>query len=184
MLTEDYIMRMISQALAVIMIALGLKKSQKYKEALQTFDQALESLLGLNANLVNRLEDSGLLDRLTFMDTLDIERTIVLADIYREESEIHDALGQLENSLFTAQRSLRLYLEACLANDANLTQELIQKIELLRHKIAVASLSIETRLALQDYLDRLFGSSDDFLAAAGLSRKDVLIDISTVEKLN
>jgi tetratricopeptide (TPR) repeat protein len=170
MLTEDYLMRMISQALAVLMTALGLKKAGKYKEALQVFDQAVESLCGLNAHLVDQLNDEMLLDKLNFMGKLDGERAVVLADIYREKAEVYNSLGKPENSHSAAQRSLRLYLEASLASEASLSHELIHKIEGLRFRLAIPSLPIETCLALQDYLDRLLASSDDFLTDLGLSR--------------
>jgi hypothetical protein len=61
MLTEDYIMRMINQVLAVFLQALGLKKAGQYSEALQVFDQAVESLLGLRASLAKQLEDPSCL---------------------------------------------------------------------------------------------------------------------------
>ena len=95
MLTEDYIMRMINQAMSVLLIALGLKKAGQYSEALQTFDQAIESLLGLDAHLVKQLDDSLLLEKLTFLGKLDIDRLLVLADIYREEAEVFSLQGQL-----------------------------------------------------------------------------------------
>ncbi len=173
MLTEDYIMRMISQALAVLMTALGLKKAGKYKEAMQSFDQAVESLCGLGASLVDQLDDGMLLEKLTFLGKLDIERVLVLADIYREEAEVYSSLGQPGKSRFAAQRSLRLYLEAALANEENLNHELIQKVEALRAKQDASSLPIETRFALQDYLERLLAGDDDFMAANGLSRSDL-----------
>jgi tetratricopeptide (TPR) repeat protein len=181
MLTEDYIMRMISQALAVIMVALGLKRAGQFNAALQSFDQALESLLGLNAQLVKQLDDSVLLDMITFQGRLDVERLLMLADIYREEAEVYTLQGQPESSQFAAQRSLRLYLEAALASEANLNPELIQKIEALRHTLATSALPIETRLALLDYLDHLLASGDDFLAKTGLSRPDLLVTFSTLD---
>ena len=181
MLTEDYIMRMINQALAALLIALGLKKAGQYSEALQTFDQALESLLGLDAHLVKQLDDSLLLEKLTFLGKLDIDRLLVLADIYREEAEVFSLQEQPEDSLFAGQRSLRLYLEAALAGEATLNVELIQKIEPLRLLLAAPTLPIETRLALLDYLDRLLSSGDDLLAAAGLSRQNLMEAYSSLQ---
>ena len=181
MLSEDYIMRIINQALAVLMIALGLKKAGQLSEALQTFDQAVESLIGLNARLAKQLDDSLLLEMLTFQGKLDLDRLLVLADIYREQAEVYSMQGQPENSQFAAQRSLRLFLEATLAIKANPDLELIQKIEVLRHKLDPASLPVETRLALLDYLDRLIASDDDFLAAAKLSRPDLLVAFSSLD---
>ena len=181
MLTEDYIMRMINQALAVLLIALGLKKAGQYTEALRTFDQAIENLLGLNAYLAKQLDDNQLLDRLTFLGTLDVERLLVLADIYREEAEVHALLDQPESNLFAAQRSLRLYLEAALESKDNFTVEIIQKIEALRLMLAAPTLPLETRLALLDYLDRLLASSDDLLAAAGISRQNLKETYSSLQ---
>ncbi|HSB65052.1 MAG TPA: hypothetical protein VLD65_00645 [Anaerolineales bacterium] len=184
MLTEDYIMRMISQALAVLMTALGLKKAGKYREALQVYDQAIETLLGLNHHLVNQLEDSAILDKLTIMEKLDVERLLVLADIYLEEAEVFHLLGDTQNDQSARQRSLRLYLEVYLASEASTDQVLIQKIEALRSKIACQSLPIESRLAVQDYIDRLLSTSDDFLASNGIKRIDLQADLSALDRLD
>ncbi len=181
MLTEDYIMRMINQVLAVFLQALGLKKAGQYSEALQVFDQAVEILLGLRASLTKQLEDRQLLALLTFQDKLDIDRLLVLADIYREEGEVHTLQGQLEQSLFAAQRSLRLYLEAVLATEANPTIELVQKIEAQRSRLSAPDLPVETRLALLDYFDHLLASGEDFLAAAGLSRPDLQAALASLD---
>jgi hypothetical protein len=181
MLTEDYIMRLINQALAVLLIALGLKRAGNYNEALQSYDQALGSLLGLDAHLAKQLDDSLLLDMLTFQENVDIERLQVVAEIYSEESEVYTLLGQSENSHFAAQRSLRLYLEAALASEVNTNLELIQKVEGLRLKLDALSLPFETRLALLDYLDRMLASDDDFLASAGLSRQNLLAASSSLD---
>ncbi len=182
MLTEDYIMRLISQALAVLMTALGLKKAGKNKEALEAFDQALESLLGQKARLVNALDDRAVLDMLTFNGKLDVERLVVLADIYGEEAEVYQLQKQTDSSVFTASRSLRLYLEAALENEASLTKELIHKIEALRLKLNPAALPVETRLALLDYLEKMLAMSDEFLLSAGLSRPDLQAAFNALDR--
>ncbi len=184
MLSEDYIMRLISQAMTVFLTALGLKKKGKYKEALETFDQAVESLLGLRARLVYELDDQILLERLTVNGQLDVERLQLLADIFREEAELFELQGQTDTSAFYTRRSLRLYLEASLAGEAGLTGEIIYQIEAQRNKLKAASLPIETRLAMQDYLERLIASSDEILSTNGLSRAALQADFSFLEKLD
>lgn len=181
MLTEDYIMRMINQVLAVFLQALGLKKAGQFSEALQVFDQAVESLLGLRASLAKQFEDRQLLDLLTFQDKLDVDRLLVLADIYREEGEVYALQGQPEQSLFAAQRSLRLYLEAALATEANPTIELVQKIEAQHSRLSAPDLPVETRLAMLDYFDHLLASGEDFLATAGLSRPDLQTTLASLD---
>jgi hypothetical protein len=170
MLTEDYIMRLISQALAVIMTALGLKKAGKYREALQSFSQGKEILLGMDAYIIDQLDEAAVLDLLTNHETLDVDRLRLLADIYSEEGEIYHLQGLTDNSQFAFQRGLRLYLEAVLASDTSMSVELIDKIEALRHQLNSSVIREETCLALLDYLDRLLSSSDDFLDSARLSR--------------
>jgi hypothetical protein len=172
---------MISAALAVLMTALGLKKARKFDEALQTFDQAIESLLGLNANLIKQLDDSSLLDMLTFLGKLDVDRLLVLADIYREKSEVYSFQGRIEDQQFAAKRSLRFYLEVMLSDSESTSLELIQKIENLRQEFTSIDLHIETRLALLDYLERLLNSNDEFLATAGLSRIDLQRAFNSLE---
>jgi hypothetical protein len=172
---------MISQALAVIMTALGLKRSRKYGEALQTFDQAVEGLLGLNPRLVNQLDDNSLLSMLTVLERFDTDRAIILADIYREQSELYSLLNQIDDSQFTAKRSLRLYLEVFLAGKGDPDPELIKKIETIRIRIEASSLPVETRLALQDYLERMLTSTDDNLAALGLSRARLQADFAMID---
>jgi hypothetical protein len=181
MLTEDYIMRMISQALAVLMTALGLKRAGQLNEAQEALDQAVETLLGLNANLANQLDDRSLLDMLTFLGKLDVDRVLVLADIYNERAEVYALQRQPESSQLADQRSLRLYLEAALASEVIPDNELIQKIEPLRLKLTAPSMPVETRLALLDYLDRLLASDDDTLSAAGLSRPDLQAAFSALD---
>ncbi len=183
MLTEDYIMRMISQAMAVIMTALGLKRGRKYKEALETFDQAVEGLLGLNPRLVNQLDDGSLLSMLTVFERFDSDRARVLADIYSEQSELYSLLNQPDDSQFAAMRSLRLYLEVSLANEGDPEVELIKKIEMMRSKVAVQNLPVETRLAMQDYLDRMLTKNNDSLADLGLTRAHLQDDLSLMEKI-
>jgi hypothetical protein len=183
MLSEDYFMRMINQALAVFMTALGFKRAGQFSEALQAFDQAIEGLLGLNARLVKQLDDSALLKMLTFQEDLDGDRLLVLAEIYREEAEVYSWQGQPEHSQSMAQSSLRFYLEAALASEANPNRELIHKIEALRLKFAAPTLPVETRLALMDYLERLLESGDDFLAVDGLSRPSLVVAFSVLDRL-
>jgi hypothetical protein len=181
MLTEDYIMRMIAQAIAVLMTALGLKRSGRYKEALQSFDQAIETLLGLNADLAKQLDDSALLNLLTFRGALDVERVLLLADIYREQAEVFSSTGQPGNSRLASQRSLRLYLEALPAGRTELSVELVQKIEMLRRLAGGPTLPVETSLGLLDYLERLLQSSDTFLAEAGIPRPSLAAAFSSLK---
>ena len=181
MLSEDYFMRMINQALAVFMVALGFKRAGQVNQALQAFDQAIEGLLGLDAHLAKQLDDGTLLGMLTFQEQLDADRALVLAEIYREEAEVYATQGQPDTSRSMLMSSLRFYLEAALTGEGEPGLELINKIEALRVRFNAQTLPVETRLALMDHLERLLGLGDDFLEAVRLTRADLRADFTALE---
>ncbi len=173
MFTEDYLMRIINQALAVLMTAIGLRKAGKYSEARQVVEQAIEQLITLPANMVDLMEDSALLSLLTFNGQLEVDRLATLADLYQEQGEILAGMGQPVQGSVAFARALRFNLEVALFDDANLTTENIGKIEVLVQRLKDHNLPFDTQLALSDYYLRLLEKDDQSLAAAGLSRDQV-----------
>jgi len=138
-------------------------------------------LLGLDANLAKQLDDSTLLGMLTFQEQLDVDRLLVLAEIYREEAEVYTTQGQPDICRSMLLSSLRFYLEATLAVEGEPGPELINKIEALRVKFKAQALPVETRLALMDHLERLLGLGDDFLVSVKLTRADLKADFNALE---
>jgi hypothetical protein len=179
MFTEDYLMRMINQALGALLSAIGLKKRGRYGEARQSIDQAVEWLTSMPAGLVDQMDDEGILAILTVQERLDAARLAVLADLYWEQGEIQMQLDQAAPGSSSCARALRFALEAALAGGGPLLPESIDKLETRRRTLNEADLPIETQLALLDYLQRL-RDNDAALAAAGLSPQDI---DSQLEKL-
>jgi len=172
MFTEDYLMRIINQALAALLSAVGLKKRGRYREARQSIDQAVEWLTSMPAGLVDQMDDEGILSMLTVQERLDVPRLALLADLFWEQGEIQVQLDQASQGRSSCERALRFTLEAALASEAGLASESIAKIETRRQALMEAELPIETQLALLDYLQRLL-QNDAALAAAGASRQDI-----------
>ena len=181
MFTEDYLMRIISQAMAALMSVIGLKKAGKYSEARQAINQAIEQLTGLPANLIEQMDDASLLSMLTMQGQLDIGRLTILADLFQEEGEILPKLDQSAEGSFAAARALRFNLEAVLADDSQLSAENIGKIETLYQRLQERDLPVETQLALSDYYQRLLEKEDQMLAAAGTSRKQITEALARVQ---
>jgi len=181
MFTEDYLMRIISQAMAVLMTAIGLRKAGKYSEALQALDQAYEQLSGLPAAVFKQLDDTNLLAALTVQGQLDIGRLAVLADIFREEAEVLDLQGQPGAASASFERALRLYLEVVLAQDANLSAENIGRVETLYSRLKKQELPFETQLAMYDFYGRLVGLGERELAAAGVSPKQAANELAELQ---
>lgn len=173
MFTEDYLMRIVNQAIAALMIAIGLKKSGKYSEARQAIQQAIEQLTTLPANLVDQMDDGSILSMLTTQGQLEIGRLAILADLYQEQGEILFKLDQSVQSSIAFARALRFNLEVTLSVSTTLSTENIGKVEVLIQQLNEHSLPVETQLALSDYYQRLLEIDDQSLVAAGTSRKQV-----------
>jgi hypothetical protein len=182
MYTEDFILRMISQATAVLAGLLRLKQAGQRQEAMQTVDQALEVLLGLRAPLFRQLDEARMLDLLVLQGRLDVDRLAVLADIFYEEADLQEQEGHEEECLVASRRALRFYLESALdiyrPDLKGMPPEIMAKIETLRTRLdgvpgGLSHLTLETRLALVDYYERLLNLHPDHLAAAGLTQERV-----------
>ena len=165
MFTEDYVLRMISQAVAFLVKIAGLKKGGNYLEAQQAIDQALEQLLGLRADLIKLMDDESLLKFLTQQDQLDIERLALIADLFKEEGDILAAQGQISESRKSYLRSLIYYLETGLDEEARPSIELSGKIELLVQKPGAQVLPDDTLWVLFCYYERTgaYGKANDAL---------------------
>jgi tetratricopeptide (TPR) repeat protein len=173
MFTEDYLMRIINQAIAALMTAIGLRKAGKYSEAQQAIHQAIEELTTLPANIVDQMDDDSILDTLTTQGQLDIGRLAVLADLYQEKGEILFKLDQPDQGSIAFASALRFILEVALSEDANLSVENIGRVEALIQRLEGYILPVETQLALSDYYQRLLEKDDQSLVAAGTSRKQI-----------
>lgn len=150
-ITEDYILRMISLAVAVLLRAIGLRKEGQYEQAEQAIDQALEQLLGLRADLLMRLDDQALLDRLTLQGELDYERAKVIADLYQEQAEISLAQGQVDYACLYRRRALVLWLEVALSNPQAAPIE--DKIDSLLTGLEGCEIPFELRFSLFSYYE-------------------------------
>ncbi len=173
MFTEDYLMRIINQAIAALLTAIGLRKAGKYSEALQAIQQSVEQLTTLPANLVDQMDDSSVLNMLTAQGQMDVGRLAILADIYQEQGEILIKQDHPAQAGAAFARALRFILEVTLSEDDALTNENIAKVLILVQRLEGSPLPADTKLALSDYYMRLLERDDQRLVAAGTSRAQV-----------
>lgn len=154
MLTEDYLMRMINQAVAVLLKLAGLKKDGKYPEAQQAIDQALELLFNMRADIIKRLDDESLLQALTVQDRLDVARLGIVADLFKEEGDILAAQGQLPESRKSYLRALTCHLETGFHEPSVPSGELAKKIEPLVQALGLQDLPDGTLWTLFCYYEQ------------------------------
>ena len=185
MFTEDYLMRIINQALAALMTAIGLRKAGKYSEARQAVDQAIEQLTTLPASLIDQMDDASILSMLTTQGQLDFGRLAILADLFQEEGEILFNMDQPAQGSFALARALRFILEVALADESGPPSETIGKIELLYQRLVQRSedrhLPVDTQLALSDYYQRLLEKNDGALASGNTSRQQIYAALARIK---
>jgi hypothetical protein len=173
MLTEDYLMRIINQALAALLKVAGLKKSGRNQEALQVIDQAFEQLLGLPASLVRAMDECSILTMHTTQGEMDVERLAIIADLSREEGDILNNLNRPAESFSASSRALRFYLEVASAGVDRISPETIAKIEDIYRKLRNQGFPPEIQSALLDFYQSLFNKDRKELTATGISRKQI-----------
>lgn len=181
MFSEDYILRMINQAVAVLQHLLRLKRAGQHQQALQAVDVALETLLGLRASLLRQLDDEKMLSMLILNGELDLERLALLAQVFNAENEILNQLGRSAEAAQAAARALRFYLELILNDPSRLNAEQIALIESLRRQLEATPLPLATRLACLDYLEALRAQPPQRLARAGVNPQSLEAEIRTLQ---
>ncbi len=173
MFTEDYILRMINQAMAVLARLAGLKAANRRQEARQAIDQALEILLGLDARLVRQLDDDGLLMALTVGDRLDAERLTALAEVLAAEADLLAEDGPAEESRAAFLRALNFYILAAWNRDPKSPPEPDGRIGAVYSRLGGYPLPEAAALQLEDYYTHLARKTDQELAAADLTRAEI-----------
>lgn len=135
-LSEDYLVRLISQAVAALYIIAGLRAAQQYKEAQQKVDEALEEQTGLRASLLKELDDERLKEMLTTNGMLEMERFLLVADLFRESSELAQIRGDDVAFRRDGQRALSFYQEAAQSGGTEVDETLLEKITALKAALA------------------------------------------------
>lgn len=155
MLTDDYIMRMINQMVAVLAKLIGFKNAGQYQAAQQIIDESLEQLLGLKPQLLKNMDDSSILNLLTSQGELGTEQTHLLAELYRHQADILMDQNKEQEALLDYQRALNFYLRvAASTQDDAKDADLNQKISDLLIELGEVNLPVEVLYQLLDVLER------------------------------
>jgi hypothetical protein len=154
MFSEDYILRMINQAILALLYLARLRKSRQYQQAQQVIDQSLEELLGLRADLLKQLDDEVIFRMLTMHEQLDIERVEVIADLFKVEGDILVDQNRQAEGMQSYLRALNFYLEAGLSDQpGKLSPALTQKIESLAGLPDIMPLPDDIQWSLFNYYE-------------------------------
>ena len=136
MINKDYILRMAEKFGRALAIILHLREYNKYEEALLYVDDQLLQATGLTSSFINSVSDEMLIQAISPLGVLNVEKCLWIAVLLKAEGEIYEEQAKTNESYYRYIRSLRLYLlllphEASLqdSNLANDIQELLNKLE-------------------------------------------------------
>ena len=154
MFSEDYILRMINQAILALLYIARLRQSRQYQKAQQVIDQSLEELLGLRADLLKQLDDEVIFRMLTMHEQLDAERVEVIADLFKVEGDILVDQNRQIDGKQSYLRALNFYLEAGLSDQpGKLSPTLSQKIDSLASLPVIMPLPDDIQWSLFNYYE-------------------------------
>jgi tetratricopeptide (TPR) repeat protein len=157
---------MIRQATVVFAKVIGLKSAGQYQEALQVIDQTLEQLLGMDAEMIQFLDDESLFIILMKNEVLDLEKLGFIADLFKEEGDILKLQNQNNESINCYVRSLNYYLMISSNSETSRPNELSQKIDELLEKLDTYYFEEKTLLDLFCYYENAkeFAKADNMLS--------------------
>lgn len=138
MFTEDYLLRQISQLVAVVAKVTGLARAGNFREAYQAIDQAIETSFGMDANIVRNLDRVALLSLLRSTTGLDSGKAFLLASLLAAEGDVLALQGQGNASRQKYEQALDLCLELSTSNLAGMEEELAAQVRELQAKLAAS----------------------------------------------
>lgn len=142
-----------------------LKTCKKYGEALDSIDSVLKDVFRLSVKFFNSLSDENILDMVNTNDILDTDRCIIIAKLLKEEADIFEAQGRLNESFSIYLKSLYLYIKAFKnQNDAELLTYL-SDIDLILEKVVEFKLPNNQLNEIIDYYTEIacYDKAENFL---------------------
>ena len=112
MVNKDYLMRQIELFTRRLTILLGLRQFDKFEEALIYVDDLYLQTLGLTSHFVNSLSDKMLLEMISPLGILNVDKCLWLAVLLKAEGDIYDDQGKDTESYYRYLKSLLLFLSA------------------------------------------------------------------------
>lgn len=183
MLTDDYLIRMINQAIAVLLTIARMKESGQYQQAQQLIDQSLEQLIGLRINLIRSLDDQNILNTLTMNGTLDLNRLITVADLFKEDGDVLRAQEKVSASNWSYKRALYFYLKYENSVETDKHPDLDEKIIFLANILEGVYCQIESELLLSDYLERNEKYAHGYRVLEKLSKIQEYEEVALIQRI-
>jgi tetratricopeptide (TPR) repeat protein len=168
MIRNDYIMKMIAQLVKALAVIFKLKDTGRLDDAEREINDALQRITGMNSPLVNGLSCESLVATLRGGTELDVGKTLVIAELLKEEGDIWDARGQEEEAYKRYYKALHLYMEALSDPERPQLPDYLSKVDEVAERLEDYVLPFDLRSRMMSYFEQ---------QGAYAAAEDVLLDM-------
>ena len=117
MINKDYILRMAERFGRALAIILHLRQSNKHEEALIYIDDIFLQTTGFSASFVNSASEEMLLQMISPLGVLNVQKCVWIALLLKEEGDIYVEMGNEDESYYRYLKSLHFFLAAAKQGD-------------------------------------------------------------------
>ncbi len=136
MVNKDYVLRLAEKFGRMLAIVLGLRQSNRYEEALIAIDDFFLQNLGLTSGFVNSASEDMLLNLISPLGVLNVEKCLWLAVLLKEEGDIYLELDRPDDSYYRYIKALFFFVQAALHSSDVKDLDLATPIEDMLNKLA------------------------------------------------
>jgi len=159
MVNKDYLMRQIELFTRRLTILLGLRQYDKFEEAFIYVDDLYLQMLGMTSHFVNSLSEKMLLEMISPLGVLNVDKCLWLAVLLKAEGDIYDDQGKDTESYYRYLKSLFLFLSAFSYEKSLRDTQLGTELVTLLDKLDAYELPLPTGKQLFVYYE-LYGQYD------------------------
>ena len=165
MINKDYILRMAERFGRSLAIILRLREYNKHEEALLYIDELFLQTTGLTTGFINSASEEMLLNLISPLGVLNVEKCLWMAVLLQEEGSIYEELGKSNESYYRYLKSLHLLLEVALRNSDVKDFDIAMAIEDILNKLAEYELPLKTKSKIFCYFEKMgsYGRAEDVL---------------------
>jgi hypothetical protein len=165
MINRDYILRLAEQFGRTLSILLGLRKYNRYEEALITIDDLFLKYLGLTSRLINSLSEEMLLQTFSPLGTLNIHACLWAAVLLKAEGDIYEDQENHTESYYRYLKALYLLLASLLHDPTVADADLSISVDELLRQLDDYELSQPIKQQLFAYYEHMghYAKAEDML---------------------
>lgn len=162
---KDYILRLIEEFVQILAQVTGLRRTGRLEAALDLLDRSAARFAGLSLRQLDTLPWDSLRVLLTVGGSLDVQRSVFLAELRRLEGDIREERTGAGAGLSSSVLALRLYMEVVASRGLQALEERREQALELADRLRSQPLDPDVRLALWRFelAAGRFGRAEDAL---------------------